>query len=129
MPPAFNVPVLETVRESGIMGSGDIINSPIESRHPAEVSSAFMCDLERIGKMKNPKDNRELMQAVNSYLSVNGLILPQNAEFQYCIDGVLVFVDNKIALSITDRPDLTGYPITETEHTDRYLRQQVPIAV
>jgi len=79
--------------------------------------------------MKSPKDNKRLMQAVNNYLLANNFLLPDNADFQYCIDGVLVFIDDKIVLSIGDRPDLPNYPINETEHTDKYLRLRMAVAV
>jgi len=79
--------------------------------------------------MKNPKENTRLMRAVDDYLAKNHLTLPNDADFQYCIDGVLVFVDDKIVLMIGDRPNVTDYPIAETEHTDKYLRQPIAAIV
>jgi len=79
--------------------------------------------------MNSPKENTRLMQAVGDYLTKNHLTLPRDADFQYCIDGVLVFVDDKIVLIIGDRPDLADYPIEETEHTDKYLRQPIAAIV
>ena len=79
--------------------------------------------------MVNPKDNKEFMQVLDSYLSANGLVLPRNAKFDYIIDGILVFVDDNVVLAIGDRPPTVIFEIHQTEHTDRYLRPQASIAV
>jgi len=69
----------------------------------------------------SPKDNKEFMQVLGEYLTANDFVLPENADIQYCIDGILVLVDGKIVLSIGDRPPTVIYEIHETEYTEQYL--------
>lgn len=78
--------------------------------------------------MMNPKDNKEFMQKLGDYLRINNFVLPQNAEFQYLIDGIDVLVDGKVVLAVGDRPPTVIYEIHETEHTQKYLQPQTAVA-
>ena len=78
--------------------------------------------------MQNPRDNKELMEAVHSYLKTNNLYLNEQAVFEWGIDCVCIFVDNREVL-IVSLPPLSNYRIRETEYTDRYMRARQHAAV
>ena len=70
--------------------------------------------------MQHPKENKDLMNAVDKYIQDNGYCLDCRAEFQWGIDCVGVFVDGDIVLNI-DLPPMSNYTVSETEYTNRYL--------
>ena len=72
--------------------------------------------------MQDPRENRELMSAVQDYINSNGLQLDSRARFGWGIDCVSVEVDNHVVLWIS-LPPLSNYGIHETEYTDKYLRK------
>jgi len=78
--------------------------------------------------VRNPEENPELMIAVNKYLIERGLTLPDNAKFGYMIDGVYVDVNDNTVLTI-GLPPVSNYPVRETEHTSKYLRPHMAVAV
>ena len=87
-----------------------------------------MSGLERIGNMQNPTENKNIMSAINDYISDNDLHLDGNAVYEWGIDCVGVFVDGNVVLSV-GLPPVSNYRIRETEHTNRYLRGRKTVAV
>jgi len=71
--------------------------------------------------MRNPEENPKVTEAVNKYLSAKGLSLPDNAKYEYVIDGVYVCVDDYPVLVI-GLPPVSDYPVHETKHTSTLLR-------
>ncbi|MCL2044759.1 MAG: hypothetical protein FWG88_00040 [Oscillospiraceae bacterium] len=69
----------------------------------------------------NPKNDEKLINAIRMYISEHNLLLPDNAEYEYIIDGVWVLVDDEIVLTI-GLPPVSNYSVHETEHTNKYLR-------
>jgi hypothetical protein len=66
--------------------------------------------------MWNPKEDEKVTGAVRDYVDAHGFILPEDADFQPSIDCVMIFVDNKHALTV-GLPPVSQYPVKETEYT------------
>jgi len=78
--------------------------------------------------MWNPKDDKELQQAIHNYARRHNLILDLNIEYKPVIDGVYLYVSNHVVLRV-GLPPVSNYNIRETEYTDKYLRAKELVAV
>ena len=78
--------------------------------------------------MERPEDDQRAMKAISDYLSIRGLYLPNNIKYEYVIDGIYALVDDCPVLMI-GLPPVSNYPVEETEHTRKYLRTKLPIAI
>jgi hypothetical protein len=68
-----------------------------------------------------PKEDAELQIAIRAYIAEHDLYLDENAEYIPIIDGVFVCVDDQVVLCV-GLPPVSNYSISETEHTDKYMR-------
>jgi hypothetical protein len=75
-----------------------------------------------------PEENRDLMNALNDYLSKKGAVLPENSRFVYGIDYVAVLIGKNPILEI-GIPPTSSYKVEETKHTDKYLLRKEVVAV
>ena len=78
--------------------------------------------------MTNWKEHNEFQQALRIHLSNRGFTLNDDETYQSGIDCVGVFVENKLVLSV-GLPPVSNYEIEETEHTSKYLRPHMAVAV
>ena len=85
-----------------------------------------MTDLER--SHKEIQNHKEIQQAINAFLEKNSLALTGRERFSWGIDCVGVFADGLLILDI-GLPPISNYPVSETEHTRKYLQPAKPIAV
>ena len=73
-------------------------------------------------------NHKDIQQALQFYLTENGLALTGHEKFSWGIDFVSVRVHGVLVLTI-GLPPVTDYEIDETEHTRKYLRVAKPVAV
>ena len=78
--------------------------------------------------MWDPKKDKDLQNAIRSYLAEHGMDLAEDVEYQGGIDFVSIEIGGVPVFEV-GLPPVSNYPVYETEHTDRYLRKRVPIAV
>ena len=69
--------------------------------------------------MYNPRENVKLMDALNMYLNLHSLSLPNNVDFEYVIDGVDILVDGNVVIMI-GLPPVSDHIIETTEYTNQY---------
>lgn len=74
------------------------------------------------------KKDAKVQGALARYALENGLTIPPTLEYYTIIDGVHMLVDGNVVLRMGMHPT-ANYCIIETEHTDRYLRQSLQVAV
>ena len=78
--------------------------------------------------MWNPKEDKKVQSAVQKYLLAMGLTVDGETEFLAGIDHVCVRVNGVPVLAI-GLPPVSNYLVEETEHTRKYLRTKLPIAI
>ena len=71
------------------------------------------------------KDDKELQEALQAYLTERDLILPDDVEYESSIDCVLVMAQDK-PIFIIGLPPVSNYTVRETMHTAKYLKQALP---
>ena len=85
-----------------------------------------MTDIER--SHREIQNHKEIQNAINVFLKKNNLALTGQERFSWGIDCVGVFADGLLVLNI-GLPPISNYPVSETEHTRKYLQAANPIAV
>ena len=70
-----------------------------------------------------PEEDPKAMKALNDYLFAQGLSLPDNATYEYIIDGIYVCVEDHPVLVI-GLPPVSNYPVEKTEYTGKYIHMK-----
>ena len=78
--------------------------------------------------MTNWKEHKELQEALQAYLAEHDLVLPDNTRYESGIDCVAVIVQDVVIFWI-GLPPPSEYEVKKTEHTDKYLRSYMAVAV
>lgn len=78
--------------------------------------------------MTNWKEEKDFQDALQAYLREHDLVLLDDAVYESGIDCVGVFVQD-VPVLIVGLPPPSNYRVEETEHTDKYLRTPVAVAV
>ena len=71
--------------------------------------------------MWEPKNDANLIKAVNKFLEKNGWVLPDYAVFEPIIDGVDIYIGNDLILMV-GLPPVSNYSITKTEFAEKHLK-------
>jgi hypothetical protein len=73
--------------------------------------------------MRRPEDDVNVMKALNNYLNVSGRIYPDGVSLSWSLDCVCLFIDDNLVITI-NLPPVSNYTISETKHTDKYLKKK-----
>ena len=75
-----------------------------------------------------PKNDKNIQNAVQAYLSERNLTLSDDAEYEAGIDYVSIEICGVPVLEV-NLPPVSNYSIDETKYTYMYLRAKEPVAV